>query len=125
MILPPEAASLLAALTPAFTEPTARRFVTPLAAALLTTRRRTVANLVRTLGPLAGSHRTSYQRVLSRAPWSAVAVGCALAGFILRHLLPDGPVVLVGDDTVDGHPGKAVYGKARHRNPVRSTHSSA
>src|SRR4029450_2107184 len=29
----------------------------------------------------------------------------------------------VGDDTVDGHPGKEVYGKARHRDPVRSTHS--
>src|SRR5437763_2767548 len=123
MILPPEAAPLLAALTPAFTQPTARRFVTLLAAALVTTGRRTVANLLRTLGPLAPGHRTSYQRVLSRAPWSAAAVGCALAGFILRHLLPDGPVVLVGDDTVDGHPGPKVYGKARHRDPVRSSHS--
>jgi hypothetical protein len=123
MILPPEAGPLLAALTATFTGPTARRFVTLLVAALLTTGRRTVANLLRTLGPLAPGHRTSYQRVLSRAPWSAVAVGCALAAFILRHLLPDGPVVLVGDDTVDGHPGKHVYGKARHRDPVRSTHS--
>jgi hypothetical protein len=123
MILPPEAGPLLAALTATFTQPTARRFVTLLAAALLTTGRRTVANLLRTLGPLAVGHRTSYQRVLSRAPWSAAAVGCALAGFILRYLLPDGPVVLVGDDTVDGHPGKKVYGKARHRDPVRSTHS--
>jgi hypothetical protein len=26
-------------------------------------------------------------------------------------------VVLVGDDTVDGHPGAKVYGKARHRRP--------
>jgi hypothetical protein len=123
MILPPLAAPLLAALTPAFTEPTARRFATLLAAAVLTTGRRTVANLLRTIGPLAGGHRTSYQRVLSRAPWSTAAVGCALAAFLLRHLLPDGPVVLVGDDTVDGHPGRRVYGKARHRDPVRSSHS--
>src|SRR5947208_7165025 len=123
MILPAEAAPLLAALTATFTEPTARRAVTLLAAAVLTAGRRTVANLLRTLGPLAPGHRTSYQRVLSRAPWSAAAVGCALAGFILRHLLPDGPVVLVGDDTVDGHPGPKVYGKARRRDPVRSTHS--
>jgi hypothetical protein len=123
MILPPEAAPLLAALTTSFTQPTAERFVTLLAAALLTTGRRTVANLLRTLGPLAPGHRTSYQRVLSRAPWSAVAVGVALAGFLLRHLLPDGPVVVVGDDTVDGHPGPKVYGKARHRDPVRSTHA--
>ncbi len=32
-------------------------------------------------------------------------------------------MVLVGDDTVDGHSGPKVYGKARHRDPVRSTHS--
>jgi DDE superfamily endonuclease len=123
MILPPEAAPLVAALTPAFTAPTARRFVTLVAAALLTTGRRTVANLLRTLGALAPGHRTDYQRVLSRAPWSGVTLGCALVSFLLRHLLPDGPVVLVGDDTVDGHPGRKVYGKARHRDPVRSSHS--
>ena len=71
----------------------------------------------------APGHRTDYQRVLSRAPWSALALGCALAGFLLTHLVPEGDVILVGDDTVDGHPGKKVYGKARHRDPVRSTHS--
>jgi hypothetical protein len=43
--------------------------------------------------------------------------------FLLDHLIPDGPVMLVGDDTVDGHPGPKVYGKARHRDPVRSSHS--
>jgi hypothetical protein len=123
MILPAEAAPLLAALAPAFTQPTFARFVTLLAAATLTTGRRTVANLLRTLGPLAPGHRTDYQRVLSRAPWSGVRLGCALADFLLRHLLPDGPVVLVGDDTVDGHPGKKAYGKARHRDPVRSSHA--
>jgi hypothetical protein len=30
-------------------------------------------------------------------------------------------VTLIGDDTVDGHKGKHVHGKARHRDPVRST----
>jgi hypothetical protein len=123
MILPAEAQPLLAVLLPHFTHPTATRFVTLLVAALLTPGRRTVANLLRTLGPLARGHRTTFQRVLSRAPWSTAALGTALAGFLLRHLVPDGPVVLVGDDTVDGHPGPKVYGKARHRDPVRSTHS--
>ena len=123
MILPPEAQPLLLALAPAFTAPTFGRFTTLLAAALLTPGRRTVANLLRTLGTLAPGHRTAYQRVLSRAPWSGIGLGCALTAFLLRHLLPDGPVILVGDDTVDGHKGKSVYGKARHRDPVRSSHS--
>jgi hypothetical protein len=123
MTLPPEAIPLITVLAPEFTRPTHRRFVTLLLAAVLTTGRRTVANLLRTLGSLAPGHRTDYQRVLSRAPWSALELGCALTRFLLAHLLPDGEVVLVGDDTVDGHPGKKVYGKARHRDPVRSTHS--
>jgi DDE superfamily endonuclease len=123
MILPPEAGPLLAALLPAFTAPTGRRFATLLVAAVLTPGRRTVANLLRTVGALAGGHRTAYQRVLSRAPWSGLDLGAALAAFLLRRLLPDGPVVLVGDDTVDGHPGRTVYGKARHRDPVRSSHA--
>jgi hypothetical protein len=62
MILPPEALPLLAALAPAFTRPTYRRFITLLLAAILTTGRRTVANLLRTLGGLAPGHRTDYQR---------------------------------------------------------------
>jgi hypothetical protein len=123
MILPPEAGSLLAALTPAFTQPTATRFTTLLVGALLTPGRRTVANLLRTLRHLAPGHPTSYRRVLSRAPWSGLDLGCALARLLFDRLVPDGPVRLVGDDTVDGHPGKTVYGKARHRDPVRSSHS--
>lgn len=123
MILPPEAHSLVQALALHFTSPTYQRLSTLLVGALLTTGRRTVANILRTLRHLAPGHRTTYQRVLSRAPWSALELGCALAAFILRHLVPTGPVVLVGDDTVDGHKGKHVYGKARHRDPVRSTHT--
>jgi hypothetical protein len=123
MILPPEADALLLALSPAFTNPTYHRFTTLLTAAILTTGRRTVANLLRTVRHLAPGHPTDYRRVLSRAPWSGLAVGCALTRFLLDHIVPGGPVALVGDDTVDGHPGRAVYGKARHRDPVRSSHA--
>src|SRR4051794_27023035 len=123
MILPPEAHPLLNALVFSFTSPTYQRFSTLLVGAVLTTGRRTVANLLRTLRALAPGHPTDYRRVLSRAPWSGPALGCALARFLLAHVLPDGPVRLVGDDTVDGHPGKRVYGKARHRDPVRSSHA--
>ena len=123
MILPAESRPLVAAFVFSFTSPTYQRFSTLLVAALLTTGRRTVANLLRTLRHLAPGHRTDYQRVLSRAPWSGLELGCALMRLVLDHLVPDGPVCLVGDDTVDGHKGPKVYGKARHRDAVRSTHS--
>ena len=119
---PAEATSLLLALAPAFTAPTFRRCVTLLGAALLTTGRHTVANLLRTVGATAPGHRTTYQRFLSAASWSALHLACLLTRFVLRHLIPTGVVPLVGDDTVDGHKGKKVYGKARHRDAVRSSH---
>jgi hypothetical protein len=123
MILPPEANPLVAAFVPIFTHPTSQRFTTLLVAAILTTGRRTIANLLRTLQHLAPGHRTTYQRVLSRAHWSGIQLGCVLIRLLLDHFLPDGPVTLLGDDTVDGHKGAHVYGKARHRDAVRSSHS--
>jgi hypothetical protein len=123
MILPPDARPLANALLFTFTNPTYQRFSALLVGAILTTGRRTVANIVRTLRHLAPGHLTDYQRVLSRAPWSGVALGCSLARFLLQHVLPDGGVTLVGDDTVDGHKGEHVHGKGRHRDPVRSTRS--
>ena len=81
MILPTEAQPLLLALCSAFTSPTFHRFSTLLAAALLTTGRRTVANLLRTLGGRAPGHRTSYQRVLSQARWSGLRLARLLGSF--------------------------------------------
>jgi hypothetical protein len=123
MILPADPGPLPAALAPVFAQPTYDRSLTLAAAAILTTGRRTVANVLRTVGDLAPGHRTSYQRVLSSARWSGLELGCALTRLLLDHLVPDGPVHLVGDDTVDGHPGPKVYGKGRHRDPTRSTHA--
>lgn len=123
MILPPEAHALVQVLALHFTGPTYQRASTLLVGAILTTGRRTIANLLRTLRHLASGHPTDYRRVLSRAPWSGLALGCALVRFLLDHVVPDGPVALVGDDTVDGHPGPHVYGKGRHRDAVRSSHS--
>jgi hypothetical protein len=123
MILPNEVQPLLFVLAPAFTTPTFHRFTTVMAAAILTSGRRTVANLLRTLAALTSGHRTSYQRVLSQAQWSGLPLACLLSRFLLQQFLPHGLVRLVGDDTVDGHKGNKVHGKARHRDPVRSSHS--
>lgn len=123
MILPPEAVPLLAAFAPEFHRPTAVRFQLLLVATLLTTGRRTVAGVLRTLGHLAPGHTTAYRRVFSRAHWSGLQLGCILTRLILARFPHDEPVRLVGDDTVDGHTGRTVYAKARHRDPVRSSHS--
>lgn len=121
--IPKAAEPLIQEFADAFTRPTYRRFVVLLLAGILTTGRRTVANLLRTVSALAPGHPSSYHRVFSKRRWSSWRLARTLAGYILRHWVPDGPVHLCGDDTVDGHRGKKVYGKACHRDAVRSTHS--
>src|SRR5262245_46277209 len=78
-------------------------------AAILTTGRRTVSNLLRTLAGLTPGDPSSYHRVLSLAQWSTLTLASLLARFLLRHFWPEGCVRLVGDDTVTEHPGRKVH----------------
>ena len=121
--LPRPARALCDLLGGAFTTATALRFALLLAAAVLTIGRHTVANLLRTLGPLVPGDPSSYRRVFSQRRWSGWRLAQLLARWVVEHLAPDGPLVLAGDDTVDEHRGPKVYGKGRHRDPVRSTHT--
>jgi hypothetical protein len=114
---------VLGLFVPACNPPTFLRLQLLAVAAVLTTGRRTVANLLRTLGHLAQGAPSSYHRVLSEAHWSGLRLAALLTRFLLSRFGPAGTVTLVGDDTVSGHPGRKVYGKARHRDPVRSSHS--
>ena len=121
--LPAPARRLLETFRGAFRLATYYRFVFLLCAALLTVGRHTVSNLLRTLGPLVPGHASSFHRVFCRRRWSSWCLARLLAGWVVRHLVPAGPIALAADDTVDEHRGKKVYGKGRHRDPVRSTHS--
>jgi len=121
--IPRAAEPLIQEFAGAFTRPTFPRFVILLLGAILTTGRRTINNLLRTVQVLAPGHPSSYHRVLSRRRWSSWRLARTLVGYILRHWVPAGPVYVCGDDTVDEHRGKKVYGKACHRDAVRSTHS--
>lgn len=99
------------------------RFQVLLFAAVLCVGRHTVCRLLRISGALAEGHWSSYHRVLSTRRWSLGRIARRLAQQILDQLAPRGVVSLSGDDTVTQHPGKQVYGKGRHRDAVRSTHS--
>jgi hypothetical protein len=114
---------LLSLFRPAFTVATFARAQLLGVAAILTNGRRTLANLLRTVAELTEGDPSSYHRVLSLAQWSALSLAAILARFIIQHFWPRGRIRVVGDDTVTEHPGRKVYGKARHRDPVRSSHS--
>jgi hypothetical protein len=106
-----------------FAETVWPRFQVLVFAAILCVGRHTVCRLLRIAGALAVGHWSSYHRVLSRRRWSSWRLARILAQQVLDRLVPRGTVLLSGDDTVTQHRGKKVYGKGRHRDAVRSTHS--
>ena len=123
LLIPSFARPVLDPFAAVFFQPTYQRFLVLVVAAILSTGRRTVSNLLRTVPGLAPGDPSSYHRVFSKRRWSALLLARLLAKFILDHYVPDGPIFLAGDDTVDEHRGAKVHGKGCHRDPVRSTHS--
>jgi DDE superfamily endonuclease len=121
--LPEAALPLLRSVAGACTLPTAKRFLVLMLGAILTTGRRTITNMLRAIRGLAPGHPSSYHHVFSRRRWSLWPLARGLADLILRRWVPVGSIPLAGDDTVDEHRGADVYGKGRHRDPVRSTRS--
>lgn len=121
--IPSVAQPLVLGFAQAFTQPTFQRWLVLLVAAILTPGCHTISNRLRTVSPVARGHPCSYHRVFSQRRWSLWELGRSLAGFILEHWVPKGAVYVAGDDTVDEHPGRKVFGKGRHRDPVRSSHS--
>lgn len=99
------------------------KFVTLLLGAVLTTGRRTVSRVLFVVGELAEADPSSYHRVLSMRRWSLWKLAQPLTAAILDVLLPQGTVYLAGDETVTEHPGRKVFGKGRHRDAKRSSHS--
>jgi hypothetical protein len=121
--IPDDALPTLSLFAPAFTQPTFGRARLPAVACILTTGRRTVCNLLRTLGHQAQGAPSSYHRVLSQAKWSGLRLAAILTRCVLRRYWPAGTITLAGDDTVTEHPGRKVHGKAKRRDAVRSSHS--
>jgi hypothetical protein len=115
---------LLTQLQEQFTKPaTARRVVWLMLAAVLVVGNRTVANLVRLISLVERINPSTFHRVLSHRRWNSGRLAKVLIQFLVDRYVPEGVIQICGDDTVDGHRGKQVYGKARHRDAVRSSHS--
>src|SRR5262245_11088224 len=119
----PDTIPILSLFAPAFSASVFPRAQLLAVACLLGTGRRTVSNLLRLVGWLGHGAASSYHKVLSQANWSGLRLAALLARFLVGHCFPQGPILLVGDDAVSEHRGKKVYGKGRHRDPVRSSHT--
>jgi hypothetical protein len=118
------AVPVLSTFQPAFSTPTDHRFLVLVLGAIMTTGRQTITNIVRPMRHHARGHISSDHRVFSPRRWSAGELARRLLAWLLTDVVPTGPVWLAGDETVAERPGPDVFGTGRHRDGVRSTHSS-
>ena len=115
---------LLEDLSASFRRPqTARRLIFFFAAAIVVVGDRTVSAVIRLLAIIEPINPSTFHRLFSHRRWSSRQLGRVIAEFVIDRFCPGGIIRICGDETVDGHRGKNVYGKARHRDAVRSSHS--
>ena len=94
-----------------------------LAGAVLAPGIRTVASVLRVLGRSGERHFVNHHRVLSRAAWSSRAAARVLLGLLVRAFVPEGPIVLGIDDTIERRRGAHIAARGIYRDPVRSSRS--
>jgi len=120
---PPTILQLLAAFAPVFSRRVWRSARVLAAGALLTPGKRTVAAALRVAG-LAGIRRFErYHRVLNRTRWSSIAVSRILLGLLVAAFVPDGPIVVGVDETIERRRGARIAAKGIYRDAVRSSRS--
>src|SRR5215207_11726214 len=121
--LPKEMIRVLAPFAPLFSEGVWQHVQLLLAGAILAPGKRTVASALRAVGLEQERHFCRYHRVLSRAVWSSREASRVLLRLLIEAFVPDGPLVLGVDETLERRRGKKIAAKGIYRDRVRSTHS--
>jgi len=104
-----------------FTAPSFDTFYTLMSGWVLNLGRHTVTGTVRAAGAVGWKHISSFHRFFSQARWARDELGLVLVRLVVRHLAPDGPLVVAVDDTLGRHTGKRIGGASMHRDPLLST----
>jgi hypothetical protein len=115
--------TLLAYFAPLFTARTWGYVPALVAGRLLTPHRRQVSTALRALGLARVSWFQSFHRVLNRAVWSPLAVSRVLLGLLVAAFVPEGPVVVGLDHTIERRRGAKIAAKGIYHDPVRSSRS--
>src|SRR5829696_865082 len=119
--LPARFAGIIIAFAPLFVHRSWRHAQVLLIGALLAPGQRTVASLLRIAGLSRERHFVNYHRVLSRAAWCPRAGARILLGLLVDTFVPDGPMVIAIDDTIERRRGRRIKAKGIYRDPVRSS----
>ncbi|HUI37556.1 MAG TPA: transposase [Gaiellaceae bacterium] len=121
VVAPSTTERLLAPFRRLFTRPTLGRLATVAEGVLLAAGPRTVAAALRAVGKGDDAGFASFHRVLNAARWSARDGARLLLLLIVGAFVPEGPVVLGLDDTIERRKGSRITAKGIYRDPVRSS----
>src|SRR4051812_9406038 len=105
-----------------FTPAVWRHVLVLVAGVVLAPGRRTVTGALRVMGLDQGAGFAVYHRVLSTGRWSSRAVAHRLLLLLVAALVPQGPVVIGIDDTIERRWGANIKARGIYRDPVRSSH---
>jgi hypothetical protein len=115
---------VLASFAPLFSKRVFQHVQLLVAGMVLAPGKRTVASALRAVGLQEEERRfCRYHRVLSRAAWSSREASRILLELLVEAFVPDGPLVLGVDETLERRRGKKIAAKGIYRDPVRSSHS--
>src|SRR5215217_4259840 len=99
-----------------------RHVLVLVAGVVLAPGRRTVTAALRVMGLDQGAGFAVYHRVLSLGRWSSRAVAHRLLLLLVAALVPQGPVVIGLDGTIERRWGAKIKARGIYRDPVRSSH---
>jgi DDE superfamily endonuclease len=122
--LPTTMVQALAPFAPLFSERVWQHALVVLAGTILAPGRRTVSSALRAMGLDQEKRFHRYHRVLSRASWSSREASRVLLGLLVEAFVPEGPLVVGIDETLERRWGKKIAAKGVYRDPVRSTHEN-
>ena len=105
-----------------FTRPTWHSSLVLIAGAILAPGGRTVASALSVMGLREIATFTTFHRVLNRNRWSGRALARCLLKLLVETLVPDGPVVVGLDETIERRWGRKISARGIYRDPVRSSH---
>ena len=94
-----------------------------LAGAILAPGQRTVCSCLRAMGLESAPNFQKYHRFPNRVCWSPRKGALILLRLLVQHFVPNGPLVLGLDDTLERRRGAHIQAKGIYRDPVRSSHS--
>ena len=86
--------------------------------------RASVSSALRAMGLDQQKRFHRYHRVLSRANWSSRQASRILLGLLVEAFVPQGPLILGIDETLERRWGKKISAKGIYRDPGRSTHEN-